>query len=59
MGKLINSAFDKAGMSFVPVAIRYILVALILLSPILAVLFMMCQSDDESPVATAAAKKVA
>ena len=60
--KLINQAFDKAGLSFIPVSVRLILVAAILLSPVIALMFLICfQSDasDENAVAAAAAKKMA
>ena len=60
--KLINQAFDKAGLSFIPVFVRFILIGAILLSPLIALVFIICcqkDADDENAVAAAAAKKMA
>ena len=56
--KLINQAFDKAGLSFIPVFVRFILVAAILLSPLIAIVFVICcqkDANDENAVNAAAA----
>ena len=57
LAKMINKVFNNAGLKFVPEFLRYLLVALVLLSPVLAIIGMMCFADNDEP-SPPAAKKV-
>ena len=49
ISKLIDNAFKKAGFNIVPHAIRYLLCSLVILSPCVGLIFMICFGQDDEP----------
>ena len=49
ISKLIDNAFTKAGLSIVPSVVRYFLCSLVVLSPCVGLLFMICCGQGDEP----------
>ena len=51
-GKGIDQVFEKARIGFVPKPLRYLICLALLLSPVIAIIVMICMDDESPPVET-------
>jgi len=49
LAHMIDKAFEKIGAGFIPSIVRYIMIALIILSPILGICYLLIFDIDEEP----------
>jgi hypothetical protein len=49
LASMVDKAFVKIGASFIPPILRYIVIALIILSPILGICYLLIFDVDEEP----------
>lgn len=59
LARHIDVVFVKAGISFVPKIVRYLAVIFVLVSPIIAVIVMLCMGDEEEAPKTKTKKVTA
>tara|TARA_B110000285_G_C14739954_1_gene430286 strand:+ start:181 stop:444 length:264 start_codon:yes stop_codon:yes gene_type:complete len=49
MSKLIDNAFKKAGLTIVPSMVRYVLCSVVICSPCVGLMMMICFGQDDEP----------